>query len=323
MEKKLIEGLFKKELDSFEAPMSGYRDFVVAVISKLPAYFTKANQDGSENGIVSHTKASVAFANTLFALEEYRKMFGVSERDAIRAALLLHDGLYYGAGDEPKATSDHPELMATLLESEAWETFLPSFLRSDIVSAIRKHSGRKTANGIAVEEPSDIDRFVHMCVYLATRKETTVQLPGTEAYYRRNLGQKTALDINTAASIVRQITDGCRWDGQVYMEGEARFVVLDGNRVQVADELRDAFLVVGQARAASMQNPGYLNAGQPAGQAPAGPQDMVLQWNEFVSRYPDWNMVVYGRPGELFIQSCGQNIPIPDAQAAALGIAIP
>ena len=89
MIKERVEKTFEKELASFDVPVSGYRDFTVSAICRLPDYFLRQNQDGSDNAIVSHTKASVAFANVLFSLEEYQDMFTSTERDAIRSALML------------------------------------------------------------------------------------------------------------------------------------------------------------------------------------------------------------------------------------------
>ena len=303
------EEIFKNELGSFEAPVSGYRDFTLSILNRLPAYFLTPGRDGGDNSVVSHTKASVAFANTLLGLEAYRSMFGASERDIIRSALLLHDGMIYGTAENPgQINPSHPDLMAEFIELDT-EAALPPFMRGEVVSAVRKHSGNRSINGAGVPNGSEIDRFVHMCVYLATKKETTVLLPGVADYYKRNLGMQ-AMNVDTAISIVRQMTDGCYWDGQVYSDNNSTFVVLNNSKVYVAAELREAFLIVGQARCASTQNHEYLQRG-------------TLAWDAFVALYPDWNHMVYGSAGALYIQSKGQNVGISDEQARALGVVIP
>ena len=57
-----------------------------------------------------------------------------------------------------------------------------ALVRQDIADCVETHSGQ-WAN---LRKPTtEMEQFVHMCVYLATRPECTVRLPISASYYQR------------------------------------------------------------------------------------------------------------------------------------------
>lgn len=259
-EEKEVLRVFQKELDSFEENGDGVKELTVAVLQQLPDYFWEQTGKG-ENTIIVHTKASLAFANTLFKLEFIQKRFPESARDMIRSALLLHDGFAYGNGEDRKIKKDHPYMMALYLMNEYWDRYLPNFIREVIADMIGSHSGQwNQADGMVLKKPEkDAEIFVHMCVYLASKGDTTVNLPGVVSYYRKEKDPikakdpcttqpVQAFDFNAAMEIAGQMVKGRMWDGNVYYEGTDSYVYLDRQKVSVADKLRPAFVTIGQSR---------------------------------------------------------------------------
>lgn len=248
-----VEKTFSGELSAFEAPDSGILDFTIQAAAALPDYFLMPTAEGGDNRIVSHTKAAFAFADTLLKIEQNQARFFVGNRDSIRSAIILHDGMIYGDGKEMRVRHEHPELMACFLRSTYWDNVYPRFLRDTVIGAVETHSGEwvKAGNAkVVLRKPeTELEKFVHMCVYLASRKATTLFLPGTEAYYRKRFQQGNAngIGFDTALSIVRQMVSGRQWDGIVYQAGAFYYTLIDGQQVTVAYELLDAFLTVGQA----------------------------------------------------------------------------
>ena len=271
----MIMGVFQKELASFEMHDQTIKNFTIEILKNVPSYFFSHDADGKENYILAHTKSCCAFAESLFLLDYYREKFQVSERDCIRSALLLHDAMIYGAEEEsgqskPKKYTvkhEHPELMYIFLKSNSWDPLLPAFVRDDIAMMVATHSGQwnVTEDNIELKKPkSEAENFVHQCVYLASKQECTVSLPVTMRYYENALRkreqklyaqmeaqqQNGVCSYQAALRIVQQMTDCHNWDGNVYIENQFAYVVLDGYYVPVAEDLYQAFVTIGQARQA-------------------------------------------------------------------------
>lgn len=184
-EKEILE-VFKKELDSFETTGTKIRAFTQEILQYMPDYFLE-KENGRENRIVVHTKSCMVIANELFSLECFREKFTASERDCIRSALLLHDAMLYGAGPEHKKIHDHPEYIATYLQSDKWDGILPGYIRKEIASMVAAHSGQwnKDADNLKLNKPqTECEIFVHMCTHLVSKDTCTVQLPVVVESYR-------------------------------------------------------------------------------------------------------------------------------------------
>lgn len=181
-----IQSILKTEFAAFETSDSGILNFTQTVMQYLPEYYFRKRANGKENIILLLAKSSFTIANMLFKMDYYMRKFEMSERDCIRSALLLCDGFVYGAENiVPAGTHEdpnHPKLMSVFIAHEKWNDLLPAFIRQDIADCVETHSGH-WAN---LRKPTtEMEQFVHMCVYLATRPECTVRLPISASYYQR------------------------------------------------------------------------------------------------------------------------------------------
>lgn len=256
IDKQRIEKVFEKELSSFETSGTGIKEFTLEVLSTLPDYFLEPSNNGSTNIIVLLTRSSLAYANELFHLEFFREKFQMSERDCIRSALFLCDGLFYGQGEEKKQVFLHPELMSNYIRDNVWEKYLPFFVRKDIADIVQTHSGQWNVFGDkTLRKPiTEMEKFAHMCVFMSGRGDCTVKLPITESRYgdcikKIKAKQSSAFDYQAALRIVSSMVNQKTWDGHVYQDREY-FVIIDGQRVPVAPDLYQAFITAGQARIA-------------------------------------------------------------------------
>lgn len=122
-----------------------------------------------EGGLYRHTKAAVKIANDLMKLE----MFGFTplNRDYIRAALILHDCCKLGRKFNEKYTRhDHPVLAADFI----LDILGPGEFSTIVGWCIKSHMGQWNTNEydstILPKPELDIEKFVHLCDYLASRK---------------------------------------------------------------------------------------------------------------------------------------------------------
>lgn len=180
MNKALV---FSKELDMIED--EAIRGFVKQALNNLPDYFftVAASSTGKyhpkyalgDGGLVRHTKAAVSIARDLLSLEMYGR-YGQIEKDTIIAALILHDGLKHGLSGSKYTVASHPVEMAQWLESEMHaEDVLGTEVASKLCSAISSHMGQwntdyRTKEEILPKPATSMQKFVHQCDYLASRK---------------------------------------------------------------------------------------------------------------------------------------------------------
>lgn len=174
---------FEKEINWIQD--EHIRKFAQYCVDNLPAYFfiVPASSSGKyhpsyalgNGGLVRHTKAAVAIAKELFNLEMFQKQFTSNEQDLIILSLILHDGKKQGDGNGNHTVFDHPLYAARFVSQSNIETSLLTDEQEKIVcNAIAAHMGQwnTTRNPkIELPKPSDkIQKFVHMCDYLASRK---------------------------------------------------------------------------------------------------------------------------------------------------------
>lgn len=172
------------------------RVFTKWALSMLPDYFFEvaASSTGKyhpaytqgEGGLVRHTQATIRIANELFNCHTIQD-FTEEEQDVIRSALLLHDGVKHGANGNGYTTSTHPLEVVKWIEDKYYEVdedTLPDevldlmedgYLWEDISGCIKSHMGEwnvdyQTKEEILPKPKTEMQKFTHLCDYLASRK---------------------------------------------------------------------------------------------------------------------------------------------------------
>lgn len=171
--------LFKKQLALFDNPV--YRDCAIVVIEAFPEYFFEVPASTSgryhpqyalgEGGLVRHTKAAMYFARFMLELEQ--STFNPIEKNTIFLALLAHDGWKQGEGG--KYLVEHP-----IEAAEQVQALLIDMLNEEqlevLYRAIASHMGQwnldyATKKAILPKPSCNVSKFVHVCDYLASRKQ--------------------------------------------------------------------------------------------------------------------------------------------------------
>ncbi len=172
------------------------REVTRQIVCELPDYFftVAASSTGKyhpayalgEGGLVRHTKAAVKIGNSLLSLEYNQDRFSQDERDIICAALVLHDGMKHGTQDSEYTVASHPIVMSEYIKSNHSGDFSDEQLKL-IVNAISSHMGQwntdfRTKKEIMPKPSTEIEYFVHLCDYLASRKWLDVDM--SDDYYK-------------------------------------------------------------------------------------------------------------------------------------------
>lgn len=184
---------FKKELETITNDT--LRVFTKWCLEQLPDYFYEVAASSSgkyhpayalgEGGLVRHTIAAVRIANELFNNETIQN-FNDEEKDIIRVALKLHDGVKHGTSGSSHTVATHPLEVVKYLEDRYFdvpEDTLPDevidIMEGDIwyeiTECIKSHMGQwntdyKTNEMILPFPQTKMQKFVHLCDYLASRK---------------------------------------------------------------------------------------------------------------------------------------------------------
>lgn len=124
--------------------------------------------------MLRHTKAAVAIAKDLLGLEMYGK-YTQDEQDIILTALILHDGLKHGETESRYVIATHPAVCAQWLQNLEYDTYLTEEQFAKLFSCIASHMGQwntdyKTKKEILPKPATAMEKFVHQCDYLASRK---------------------------------------------------------------------------------------------------------------------------------------------------------
>lgn len=193
-----VEELFEKkgENNVFREELSWIKDdklrglVEICLTKYVPEYFWKipASSTGKyhpayslgEGGLVRHTKAAVKIANDLLQLEQNKSL--AYFKDQIITALILHDTVKSGANGGYTVT-EHPVLAADLFKKankENGEVVSP-IDEVVICDMIKSHMGQwnqdfRTKIEVLPKPKSELQKFVHLCDYLASRKWLTVEL---------------------------------------------------------------------------------------------------------------------------------------------------
>ena len=176
------------------------RKFTIEMISELPDYFftVPASSTGKyhpeyslgEGGLVRHTKSAVLFAKTLLDLEQYQSEYSEEERDIMLTALLLHDGVKHGLNGSKYTVSTHPTEMVDFINDfiikkdlNPWDDMITTIQL--ICKCIATHMGEwtkdyKTGEEVLDKPETNMQKFVHMCDFLASRKFLEVNFEKVE-----------------------------------------------------------------------------------------------------------------------------------------------
>jgi 23S rRNA maturation-related 3'-5' exoribonuclease YhaM len=171
----MSEIYFEKELTYIED--EEVREQCIEVLKHVNENFYKAGASSTgkyhpdyaagEGGLYRHTVAAVKIAKSLF------QIYGFDTRDEsyIIAAIILHDSCKHGKNWESKYSKhEHPNLARELVEEYATDDAF-KFIVGGMVA---RHMGQWTTckwSTVKLEEPeNDMDLFIHLCDYLASRK---------------------------------------------------------------------------------------------------------------------------------------------------------
>jgi hypothetical protein len=173
--------MFDKEINYIKSEQ--IKTYLVKALEVLPEYFYKipASSSGKyhpkytlgEGGLVRHTRAAVGIAKELFRLENYT--FSDYEKDMIIVSLLLHDGCKRGVEFSDVTLYEHPRIVVELLKkNEDLRNILSSDDLDVIYGNILSHMGQwnkdETGKKILPKPKTKMQKFVHLCDYLASRK---------------------------------------------------------------------------------------------------------------------------------------------------------
>lgn len=176
------------------------RKFAVYMIAELPDYFfvVPASSTGKyhpeyslgEGGLVRHTKSAVLIAKTLLNLEQCQSEYTEEERDIMLTALLLHDGVKHGLNGSKYTVSTHPTEMVDFINDfiikkdlNPWDDMIT--IIQLICKCIATHMGEfnkdyKTGEEVLDKPETNMQKFVHLCDYLASRKFLEVNFEKVE-----------------------------------------------------------------------------------------------------------------------------------------------
>lgn len=187
------EKLLEPILNTFEN--EDIKEFAVDLLNNLPEYIwhVGASSTGKhhptyslgEGGLMRHQMAVVRFLNFFLELEQYGAGMTSRERDLMRTAALVHDGMKSGTQDDYNKSKytkfNHPILMADVIRST---NGLNAAERDFIAHCIESHMGQwcldKKTN-IELPKPKDeYQKLVHLADYLASRKTLAMDFENIE-----------------------------------------------------------------------------------------------------------------------------------------------
>lgn len=160
------------------------KDTVISMLEELvPDYFwtVAASSTGKyhpsyalgEGGLYRHTLAAVRIAIGMFPLTSYSDF----EKDLIVAALIFHDSFKHDVNGSKYTCANHPVIAANQIERYCREHLdeQSAFIATRIANLVLTHMGQwntdwKTKKEIMPKPTTSMERFVHMCDYLASRK---------------------------------------------------------------------------------------------------------------------------------------------------------
>ncbi len=174
--------VFEKEFEYIKD--NDLREDAKYLISHLPDYYFEVDASSTGKyhpkyasgvgGLSRHIKSAVKMANELLLDPIISKPYSDRDRDLIILSLLIHDGLKYGKIKEKYTRFDHPILIRDFVEDYKDKLRMSENDREKVKGAVASHMGPwNTSNYSDVVLPvpkSPMEKFVHMCDYLASRR---------------------------------------------------------------------------------------------------------------------------------------------------------
>ena len=169
------------------------REVLKIILGLLPEYFftVPASSSGKyhpnfsrgNGGLLRHSLATMVVGEDLMRDEVLCPEDVRKNSDLVLMALILHDGCKRGYPNEMSHTVfDHPLQMARFLELHRCK--YPCLSSEEIVflkSAIETHMGPWTndrdGNKVLSAPSTDVQKFVHLCDYIASRKGIEFDFP--------------------------------------------------------------------------------------------------------------------------------------------------
>ena len=184
--------IFCKEISYVKSEK--YKEYLKNIIPLIPDYFfhVGASSTGKyhpkfsngEGGLLRHTKLAVRIAYEILSNSVLNK-FTDEESDAIIVAIILHDALKHGYTDDEYTRFDHPLLASQFVLENKFN--LSDECVKLISDLIKTHMGPWTKDrfgNIILEEPkTDMQKFVHMCDYLSSKKFLDVEFLNNDILY--------------------------------------------------------------------------------------------------------------------------------------------
>ena len=183
--------------ESFEKVLSrinseNIRAYTRKALENLPDYFftVAASSSGKyhpeyvtgEGGLVRHVMAAALIGSDLLSLQHRR--FTRREKDIILAALILHDGVKHGWADCGRTTFNHPAALVDLLTLVDHRAYMTDAEFRLLCGCVASHMGQWNESkwtGAKLPKPrTAMQKFVHDCDYLASRRYITVDIPAAE-----------------------------------------------------------------------------------------------------------------------------------------------
>jgi hypothetical protein len=175
---------FRLELNYIQNP--DIKKFTENMIGRLPDYFFEvpASSTGKyhpsyalgDGGLVRHTKAAVRIAIELFRCDTVTSNFSDETKDEVLSALILHDGCKSGIEKQTYTVVEHPiEVVKFCNQQDDIKQIVEEKVFNSIMDGIATHMGQwrfdyKKKCNVLDEPKNGMQKFVHMCDYLASRK---------------------------------------------------------------------------------------------------------------------------------------------------------
>jgi hypothetical protein len=178
-----------EEIEVIASPK--FREMAEWFVKNAPDYFFKipASSSGKyhpsyalgDGGLLRHTKAAFRIANMLLTTKTFGKQYNSNQKDILLIAILIHDMLKQGLEEGGHTVKDHPLLVAKHFEkciadqgfSEATPFWIDAIQRTALWNLVESHMGEwnRHDTGTMPLPKSEAQKFVHLCDYLASRKE--------------------------------------------------------------------------------------------------------------------------------------------------------
>ena len=163
-----MENNFDKYINKIKT--ESIKNNLIKAINDLPEYFYNISASSTnkyhpkfslgEGGLFRHTTFACDIALELFNIIPFSQF----QKDVILSALILHDGRKMGNTQIKHTLKNHDDFQADYLQ-KFWEEDFEG--KNIIIECIRTHAGQWSTTK---KPKTKLEKFVHTCDYLASRK---------------------------------------------------------------------------------------------------------------------------------------------------------